>query len=111
MTTKLLRQSDKSRWGRGGGFLVLVVYSWHLILRQQGGKKSPVFNKHLVPVAALGNNFIPFVECGPGVGQGDVRLLHQTDVADPHPPAVRWRKAEDGFDCMWSAHPSAPDVT
>ena len=25
------------------------------------GKNSPVFKKHLVPVAALGNNFIPFV--------------------------------------------------
>ena len=60
------------------------------------GKKSPVFKKHLVLVAALGNNFISFVKCGPGVGQGDVRLLHQTEVADPHPPAVRWRKAEDG---------------
>ena len=46
-----------------------------------GGKKSPVFKKHLVPVAALGNNFIPFVQCGPGVYQGDVRLLgHQTEA-------------------------------
>ena len=89
MTTKL-----KTRWGRGGGFLVLVVYSWNLILGQQGGKNH--LKKHLVPVAALGNNFIPFVKCGPGVGQGDVSLLHQTEVADPHPPAVRWCKAEDG---------------
>ena len=47
-------------------------------------------------MAALGNNLISFVKCGPGVGQRDVRLLHQTEVADPHPPAVRWRKAEDG---------------
>ena len=60
-------------------------------LGRVGGKKSPVFKK----VAALGNNFIPFVKCGPGVGQGDVRLLHQTEVAD-HPPAVRWCKAEYG---------------
>ena len=55
-----------------------------------------MFKKHLVPVAAFGNNFIPLVTFGPGIGQGDVRLLHQTEVADPHPPAVRWRKAEDG---------------
>ena len=26
-----------------------------------GGKKSLLFKKHRVPVAALGNNFIPFV--------------------------------------------------
>ena len=52
-------------------------------LERARGKKSPVFKKHLVPVASLGNNFIPFVKCGPGVGQGDVRLLHQTEVADP----------------------------
>ena len=74
----------------------MVEYSWHLILRYQGERKSPVFKKHLVPVAALGNNFIPFVKCGPGVSQGDVRLLHQTEEADPHPPVVRWRKAKDG---------------
>ena len=28
---------------------------------EKAGGKSPVFKKHLVPVAALGNNFIPFV--------------------------------------------------
>ena len=49
-------------------------------------------------VAALGNNFIPFVKCGTGVGQGNVRPFHQTEVADPHPPAVQWCKAEDGPD-------------
>ena len=46
-------------------------------------------------MATLENNFIPIVQCGLGVGQGDVRHLHQTEVADPHPPDVRWRKAED----------------
>ena len=50
-------------------------------------------------MVALGNFFFPFVQCGPGVGQGDVLLLHQTEVADPHPPTVRWRKAEDGGVC------------
>ena len=48
-----------------------------------------MFKKHLVPVAALVNNLISFVKCGPGVDQGDVCLLHQIEVADPHPPAVR----------------------
>ena len=91
MTTKL-----KIAVGEGWGILSVGRVQLEFNLGRAGGKKSPVFKKHLVPVAALGNNFIPFVKCGPGVGQGDVRLLHQTEVADPHPPAVRWRKAEDG---------------
>ena len=82
--------------GEGWGILSVGRIQLAFDLETAGGKKSPVFKKHLVPVAALGNNFIPFVECGLGVGQGDVRLLHQKEVADPHPPAVRWRKAEDG---------------
>ena len=82
----------KSRWG----ILSVGCVELEFNLERVGGKKSPVFKKPLVPVAALGNNFIPFVKCGPGVIQGDVRLLHQTEVADPHPPAVWWRKAEDG---------------
>ena len=91
MTTKL-----KIAVGEEWGILSVGRVQLEFNLGRVGGKKSPVFKKHLVPVAALGNNFIPFVKCGPGVGQGDVRLLHQTEVADPHPPAVRWCKAVDG---------------
>ena len=53
-----------------------------------------MYKKHLIPVVALGNTFIPSVQCGPRVGQRDVSLLHQTEVADP--PPVRCHKAEDG---------------
>ena len=86
MTTKL-----KIAVGEGWGILSFGRVQLEFNLGRAGGKKSPVYKKHLVQVAALGNNFIPFVKCGP--------------------PAVRWHKAEDGpvlIVCMWSAHPSAP---
>ena len=82
--------------GEGWGILSVGRKQLAFDLEIAGGKKSPVIKKHLVPVTALGINSIPFVKCGPGVGQGDVRLLHQTEVADPLPPAVRWHNAEDG---------------
>ena len=85
----------KPGWGQVGDSQCWS-YTVGILSRDSRGKKSPMFKKHLVPVAALGNNFISFIKCGPGVSQGDVRLLHQTEVADPHPPTVRWRKAEDG---------------
>ena len=83
MTTKL-------KIAVGEGWVIHSVGRIQLVfdLETAGGKKSPMFKKHLVPVASLGNNFILFVKCGPGVGQGDVRLLYQSEVADPHPPAV-----------------------
>ena len=67
--------------GEGFGILSVGRIQLAFYLEKAGGKKSPVFKKHLVPVE---------------VGQGDVRLLHQTEVEDLHPPAVRWCKAEDG---------------
>ena len=47
--------------GEGRGILNGGRIQLAFDLEIAGGKKSPVFKKHLVPVAALGNNCIPFV--------------------------------------------------
>ena len=52
MTTKL-----KIAVGEGWGVLSVGRVQFEFNLGTAGGKKSPVFKKHLVPVAALGNNF------------------------------------------------------
>ena len=84
---------SKTRCGRGGGFLVAEEYTQLAVDLEKAGGKSPVFMKHLVQWQLLATiSFLPFSV----VGQGDVRLLHQTEVADPHPPTERLCKAEDG---------------
>ena len=112
MSTKLFE--EKNVVGHGRGILSVGRIQLAFYLEIAGGKNHQCLRlKQLVPVAALGNNLISFVKCGPGVGQRDVRLLHQTEVADPHPPAVRWRKAEDGpvLIVCGLLIPQLPDVT
>ena len=46
-------------------------------------------------MAAFGNNLVPLVECCHGVGEGDLKLLHEAEVAGSHFPAVGWSLADN----------------
>ena len=46
-------------------------------------------------MATFGNDLVPLVECCHGVGQGDVKLLHEAEVTGSHLPAVGWSLADN----------------
>ena len=58
-------------------------------------KKSPFVKKQFVPMAAFGNDLVPLVECCHGVGEGDLKLLHEAEVTGSHFPAVGWSLADN----------------
>jgi len=62
--------------------------SWKELL-----KKSPFVKKQFVPMAAFGNDLVPLVKCCQGVGEGDLKLLHEAEVTGSHFPAVGWSLA------------------
>ena len=102
----------KSQWGRCGGFLLVVIYSWQLILRYswfhiKGTWSVHSFNGDYLSISqGTGSCEYLFHEIPGSRGKKSAvfKEPRQTEMADPQPPAVRWTSV----DCRWSAHPSAP---
>ena len=61
-----------------------------------GLKKSPFVKKHLVLVSLFGHDLVPLVQCILRVGEGELELLHEAEVAGSHFPAVRWGLIDNG---------------
>ena len=106
MTTKLF---EKNRGGvGGGGFLVLVVYSWHWILRQQGDKYHKCLRSTLSRWRHLAT--ISFLLLSAVLGSArdmcifSIRQRWQI-LTSCCTMAQGW--GWTSVDCMWSAHPSA----
>ena len=55
---------------------------------EKGLKRSPFVKKHLVPMSAFGHDLVSLVQCHHGVGEGDLELLHEAEVAGSHFAAV-----------------------
>ena len=58
-------------------------------------KKSQFVKKQFVPMAAFGNDLVSLVECCHGVGEGDLKLLHEAEVTGSHFSAVGWSLADN----------------
>ena len=58
-------------------------------------KKSPIFEKQLISVAAFRYDFVSPVECFARVSQGDVGLFLQAELAVSHLSAVGGGHAEN----------------
>ena len=53
-----------------------------VVILARVGKKPPFIEKHLVPMSAFGHDLVPLVQFLHRVGEGDMELLHEAEVAD-----------------------------